>query len=561
MRSTTIPLAALFAAAMLVPAFGSAVDVNTNSVRLQGNVSPLLADALDLGAAPSDATIRVVWALDIRDHAGLDQFLADAQDPSSAVFHQFLTQDAFNARFAPTSEQEQAVVDFLVASGFHIDQRFSNRLLVEASAPVAAVERAFGVHLHNVLANGKVGYATFEEPAVPTSLAAFTVGVSGLDNLGTVEPRHTQPAPVLGGVAPRDNFGSNCCYFSPRDTDNFYHEQHVAVNTGSGQTVVIVGAYDNKDSDVAAYNSQMGLPALTEVRVCAGAALGTGACAFDTSSADNSIEISLDVEMVHGTAPAARIVSIMAKSAAFTDFQTAYNTVVTRNDGHSVSTSWGACEKNMAAAQRQADDNIFANGAAVGQSWFAASGDSGSKDCGVRAGSQTGVDFPASSPYMMGVGGTHPNCSSGFVAGNSVCGGYGSESGWSGSGGGVSVYYARPSWQTGCGANSGTARQVPDVALEADTTPGNLVAHNGGWYAVGGTSDASPQWAGAFASVNAHKGGSGMGLPGTRLYQLCGTSAFHDVTSGSNGGFSAVAGYDKVTGLGSFEMTNLVNTY
>src|SRR5262245_29735588 len=136
------------------------------------------------------------------------------------------------------------------------------------------------------------------------------------------------------------------------------------------------------------------------------------------------------------------------------------------------------------------------------------------------------------------------------------CAGYGSERGWSGSGGGVSNMFARPAFQTGCGVPPGSTRLVPDVALESDTSPGNYVAENGAWYIVGGTSGAAPQWAGFFAELNQRLGGSGVGNPGPRLYSLCGTSAFHDVTAGSNGDYSAGAGYDLVTGLGTIEARN-----
>src|SRR5205823_747586 len=107
---------------------------------------------------------------------------------------------------------------------------------------------------------------------------------------------------------------------------------------------------------------------------------------------------------------------------------------------------------------------------AVGQSWFSASGDSGSNDCPAQVG-RKGVDYPASSPYVMGVGGTTPTCPSGsFIPSNPVCSGYGSEAGWSGSGGGDSAYYAKPTWQTGCTVPTGN-RHVPDVSLEANPTP------------------------------------------------------------------------------------------
>ena len=538
MRTHAIAIPALVAVAMLLPSMGGAVEIGR--VTLSGNVSPILAQSVILGPAPVDTPIEIVMALKLHDAAGLDQFLADVQDPASPVFHQFLTQEQFNQRFAPTATEEAAVEAFLVANGFTLTQTFSNHLLVGAKAPIGVVEQAFNVHIASVSYDGQVGYATIEEPSVPATLAPSLTGVLGLDNLG-----HAQP---------RDNLGTNCCYWSPRDTNNFYNEDHNGAHTGAGQTIVIVGAYDFLTADFTGFNAQMGLSNPSVTRVCAGSGAG---CAFSSSQ---STEISLDIEYAHGTAPSAALVSVMSQSTLLTDFTTAYNTVVTRNDGHSVSTSWGLCEKQMAAATRASDDSIFANGNAIGQSWFAASGDSGSNDCPAQVG-RKGVDYPASSPYVMGVGGTHGTCPAGsFVAANPVCSGYGSETGWSGSGGGDSAYYAKPSWQTGCTVPTGN-RHVPDVSLIADSTPGYLVAFNGAWYAIGGTSAAAPQVAAMFAGLDQAKATGGVGNPGTRLYQLCAGNSFHDVTSGSNGGYSAVAGYDRVTGIGTINEGNLITNW
>src|SRR5436309_681390 len=243
----------------------------------------------------------------------------------------------------------------------------------------------------------------------------------------------------------------------------------------------------------------------------------------------------------------------MAASTADADFTTLYNRIVTDNPGHVVSTSWGVCEVGVSAATQRTDDNIFTNANAIGQSWFAASGDSGSRDCS----NLLGVDNPANSPHVMGVGGTTPACSGGMTSSSPACAGYGSESAWSGSGGGVSLVFARPAFQRGCGVPAGTQRLVPDVALEANPSPGNYVAENGSWWVVGGTSDAAPQWAGLAAELVQQSGGA-LGNPGALLYGRCGTAALHDITSGSNIDYSAGVGYDMVTGLGSFDARNLL---
>ncbi len=510
------------------------------------SLSPHLKDAVDLGRAPTSERHRVVVSLDVRDREGLEAFLADVQDPSSPRYRQFLSQADFDALYAPTPAQEEAVVDHLRGAGLRVTERFPNRLLVGAVGSVAALERAFGVEMHSVQRAGKRHYAAVDEPSLPAEMASYVVGVVGLDDLSE---RHPHVGSVEPAAAPRAALGSNCCHLSPNDVFAFY--DNTAAASGAGETIVIAGAYAWHDTDNTGFNSQWGLPQLPagSAQVCTGPSTSAG-CKF---SSQDSIEIALDVEYAHGTAPAARVLNYMSASTSNADFTTMYNRIVTDNPGHVVSTSWGACEVALSAASQQTDDNIFANANAIGQSWFAASGDSGSRDCS----NILGVDNPANSPHMIGVGGTRPACSSGLTSASPACGGYGSESAWSGSGGGVSQVFARPAFQSGCGVPAGTRRLVPDVALEADTSPGNYVAENGSWWIVGGTSDAAPQWAGLAAELAQQSGGP-LGNPGALLYGLCGTAALHDVTSGSNGDYSAGVGYDLVTGLGSFDARNLL---
>ena len=510
------------------------------------SLSPHLRDVVDLGRAPTAERHHVVVSLDVRDRAALEAFLADVQDPASPRYHAFLSQAEFDALYAPTPAEEEAVVGHLRDVGLRVTTRFPNRLLVGAVGSVAALERAFGVEIHRVQRAGKLHYAALDEPSFPDAMASYVVGVIGLDDLSE---RHPHVRSVEPAVAPRAALGSNCCHLSPNDLFTFY--DNTAALAGAGQTIVIAGAYAWKDTDSSAFNSQWGLPQLPagSGQVCTGPS-GSSGCAFSSS---NSLEIALDVEYAHGTAPAARILNYMAASTSLAAFTTMYNRIVTDNPGHVVSTSWGACEAGVSSATQQTDDNIFANGNAIGQSWFAASGDSGSRDCN----NILGVDNPANSPHVMGVGGTTPACGSGLTPSSPGCGGYGSETAWSGSGGGVSQVFARPAFQQGCGVPAGTTRLVPDVALEANTSPGNYVLEGGFWYIVGGTSDAAPQWAGLAAELVQQHGGA-LGNPGALLYGRCGTAALHDITSGSNGDYSAGVGYDMVTGLGSFDARNLL---
>jgi subtilase family serine protease len=508
-----------------------------------------------MGPAPASLPLRIVVGLEPRNKAALDAFIADVSNPASPNFQHFLSQDEFNALYAPTSEQEQRVVDWLSASGFQVTDRFPNRLIVGAKGDSVAAARAFAVNVHNVLFHGQPKYAVLDEPSFPADVASFTTGVTGLDNLAEMQRRVV----ATPAEAPNAALGLNCCHFSPNDLANFYDNS--SSYTGSGQTIVIAGAYAWQGTDVSSFNSQWGLPPLPQgsIQKCAGVSTSTG-CSF---SCKNSIEISLDVEYSHGTAPAAVIMNYMAASTSNADFTTMYNRIITDNPGHTVTTSWGSCEASLSTSTQITDDNIFANGNALGQSWFAASGDNGSDDC---KNGTISVDNPANSPHVMGVGGTSATCSSGMTSGNPACAGYGSEAGWSGSGGGKSLVFVKPAYQTlsGCPTPNDGQRDVPDVSLEADPNQyGNYVINNGRWYIVGGTSDAAPQWSGFFAELNQKKGGTGLGNPGGGIYALCGgtSGAFHDISSGSNGAFTAVVGYDQVTGVGTINAVNLLNNW
>ncbi len=512
------------------------------------SLSPHLPEVRDLGRAPGAEELSIVVGLGLRNRDALEAHLTELQDPASPIHHRFLTQDEFNASYAPTPAEEEAVVAHLAAHGLRVTERAPNRLVVAATGSVAAIERAFGVEMHAVGFRGARHHAAINEPSFPPGLASVVVGVIGLDDL---EERRALHPPPVGASAPKASLGANCCAFSPNDVATFYHDS--AGFDGTGQTLVIAGAYAWQDTDNTGFNTQWGLPQLPagSGQVCTGAGNPAG-CRFDSQQ---SIEIALDVEYAHGVAPGARILNYMAASTANGDFTTMYNRIVTDNPGHVVSTSWGSCEASLTAAEQQADDNIFANANAIGQSWFAASGDNGSRDCGT---SVVTVDNPANSPHVIGVGGTAAVCSGGMQVSNPACAGYGSETAWSSSGGGESQVFLRPAFQHGCGVPSRTGRLVPDVALESAISPGNYVRSGGKWFIVGGTSDAAPQWAGYFVELIQKNGGAGLGNPGALLYALCGTPAYHDITSGSNGDYSAAAGYDMVTGVGTIESSEFL---
>ncbi|HKA56161.1 MAG TPA: protease pro-enzyme activation domain-containing protein, partial [Candidatus Binatia bacterium] len=232
----------IFLASALVAVVPDVRGADRTGVRFR-SVSPRLGQAVDLGLEAFTTEHNIVIGLGLRNHAALEQFLTDVQDPASAVYHQFLTPDEFNALYAPTPDAEDRIVDYLQAHGLRVTDRFPNRLIVGAAGSVAAIERAFGVEMHTVALNGREHYATVKEPTLPADLAGAVVGVFGLDDLTAMHSRARKSQTV---TQPRVALGGKCCHFSPPDLATFYHD--AAPYTGAGQTLVIAGAYAWKAS-------------------------------------------------------------------------------------------------------------------------------------------------------------------------------------------------------------------------------------------------------------------------------------------------------------------------
>ncbi len=211
-----------------------------------------------------------------------------------------------------------------------------------------------------------------------------------------------------------------------------------------------------------------------------------------------------------------------------------------------INVSLGECESAAYSDGSMAsDDQIFQLAIAQGQTFSISSGDSGSKECGNPPGTSVGASYPASSPYVIAVGGT--------TLYTDTSGNYGGEVTWSGTGGSPSLIEAKPSWQNG--VVSGVNRGVPDIAFDADPNSGAIIVVNGQLQQWGGTSLASPLFVGSWARIQSANQAK-LGFPATWIYShgAQNTPAFHDVTSGSNGGYSATVGWDYTTGFGSFDV-------
>lgn len=308
-------------------------------------------------------------------------------------------------------------------------------------------------------------------------------------------------------------------------------------NKGKGVTVAIVDACGNSNvqADLNKYDATYHLPATT-IKVVT----PQGQPCSDPQGW--GVETDLDVQMVHAMAPAATIVLEEAKSASFTNLDNAAKDAYTNQGATIVSMSFGGGEFSNETGSN--GDGIFSAGNLRGVSFTASSGDSG---CGAQ--------YPAASPFVTSVGGTslitQPD------------GTYVSESVWNGSGGGLSQFETRPSYQNGFNSNS--KRGIPDVAMVADPNTGVEMYDSqiGGFLIVGGTSVAAPMWAGVLALAN-QKRASSMKNADVELYNVAGNASkyardYHDVTIGSSGGnCNAGTGYDLVTGLGSAAANGLV---
>ncbi|MBC5826100.1 MAG: S53 family peptidase, partial [Candidatus Eremiobacteraeota bacterium] len=268
-------------------------------------------------------------------------------------------------------------------------------------------------------------------------------------------------------------------------------------------------------------------------------------------------ETTFDAEQTSANAPGANLLVIEGADALNATFDDVYETAVTDPRVAVVSTSWGSCEAGDDPNEELADSDLFEEGAAQGQTMFAAAGDNGSKDCGANSPpfglpgypNPTSVDFPANSPWVAGAGGTT------LLLNNNRT--IKKETAWFGSGGGYSALFVIPYYQTGVPhLASSTHRNVPDVALDADpNTPYALYYLGSFALPVGGTSAAAPNMAALYAQFEGNYGHR-LGLAQTGLYSgftrhtYPGTS-WHDILAGNNGNFSAHLGYDNVTGTGS----------
>ena len=498
---------------------------------LRGDVVQAVGHSTRIGAVPAARSISVTVSLAGRDSAGLAAFLKQVADPSSAQYKQYLTVKQFASRFGATKADIATVTSYLKGQGLAVAKPTANGLSLQASGTAAQVQKAFGTSLatYRDAAGKRDFYANSAAPVLPAAVAAAVTDVAGLSDYATYSHFDTRRA--------TPNASKAVSGLTPAKARTGYNVASAisAGYTGTGQTVALLEFSAFKQSNITTYDKNFSLTPPTPAVVKAGG--GT----TDVSGED---EVELDIEVVQALAPGAAIKVYEAPNSDAGEIAL-YSSVVS-NDVPIVSTSWGIDEADETASNRSALDTDFQEAAAQGQSVYAASGDSGSDDAGNGG---TSVDFPASDPYVTGTGGTALTLTS--------AGAWSKETAWNGSGGGLSSYFATPSFQTG--VNTGSKRSVPDVAADASPSTGWAVYSEGSWAEFGGTSAAAPNWA-AFTAIYDNEAKSkskpALGYANASIYALASSSAygtaFHDAKTGSNGAYSAGTGYDKVTGWGSY---------
>ena len=412
------------------------------------------------------------------------------------------------------------------------------RRVAVLAGSASRMEAAFDVQLQHFELDGKIFRGRVGALRVPSELAELIEAVVGLDERPQARPfvRILETSPGAVPLA--------LTSFSVPDVAGLY--DFPTAGDGAGQTVGIIelgGGFQQSDLDSFFADLGRVTPQVLTVSVDGGA---------NSPGDDADAEVALDIEVIGAIAPGATIVVYFAPNSE-RGFLDAITTAI-HDAAHQLSVlsiSWGNAESNWTAQAMRAMDQAFQDAAALGVTVCCASGDRGSGD-GADDG-RAHADFPASSPFALGCGGTRLEAENGEIASEVV---------WNddlgATGGGVSDVFDLPSWQVGVGVpasvNSGgrIGRGAPDVAGNADPRTGYQIRLNGQTVVIGGTSAVAPLWAGLFALVNEQLN-EPVGFIAPLLYQELRGEAdvVRDVTSGDNGGYPAAAGWDACTGLGS----------
>ena len=499
-----------------------------------------------LGRLPGTQTLRLDVVLPLPDQAGLEDFLQKVYDPTSPIYRRFLSVAEFTERFGPTQEDYDALVGFAKASGFKVVGGSRDGFDVQLEGSVTNIEAAFnvsmGIYQHPT--ESRTFYAPDREPTVPLAFPLWHI--SGLDNYSI-----PHPAIVHRDVNVQSNATTGSCPSSSYCGSDMRAAYYGGTTlTGAGQNLGLLEFYGYDMADVNTYFTNA--KQTNSVPIDGISTDGTSLSCLESQGCDDTEQV-LDITQAVSMAPglSALYVFVGSSDTAILSCMSTHTPLSAQ-----LSSSW-----TWSPSDPSTDDPYFEKFAAQGQNFFQAAGDSGSYTILSRD------VYPADDAYVTVVGGTD-------LATTGPGGAWASETAWADGGGG---YYARgripiPSWQQLAGVitttnlGSTTYRNSPDVAAEANFdyyVCADQTACTANYY--GGTSFATPLWAGYMALVNQQallNGNAVLGFINPLIYPLgLGSgygAAFHDIVSGSNG-YPAVTGYDLATGWGSPNGVGLIN--
>ena len=454
----------LLAGIALLILFGVALPLGaTERQRLpKGHVPAAVARLAPLGVLPAGQRLNLAIGLPLRNKAELEALLQQLYDPASLNYHRYLTPGEFAARFGPSEQDYQALVDFAKANGFNVTATHPNRLILDVAGTVSAVEKTFHVRLRKYAhpTEARTFYAPDAEPSV--DFARPILHISGLDNYARPHPNvRVRSAGAPAKATPKAGTGPSDNYWGTDFRTAYVPGTALA---GNGQSVGLLQFDDFYASDITNYVQEAtgltNVPVLTVVPVDGGiSAPGSG-----------SIEVSLDIEMAISMAPGLSSIYIYEAPNDTGLWDDLLSRMATDNLAQQLSCSWSGGLPDATA------ESIFMQMASQGQSFFNATGDFDAFT--------DSISFPSDSTNITEVGGTTLTTDTGATYSSETVWNWGYQSScgcYEGSSGGISTYYPIPAYQVGISTSdnqgSTTMRNLPDVALTADNV---YVMYGGG---------------------------------------------------------------------------------
>ncbi len=573
----------------------------------------------DLGSLDRKAQIPVGLLLKITHKEELEQLTLLQGDRRSPLYHHYLSSAQFNRYFSPSPTAYARVLATLQRHGFRITQTYRDRTFVTAAAPVSDVERYFGTRIHAMMQPGVgVRYGNITQAMMPDDLRNVAVSVSGLHSIQTAHfplhfadknavrastayalalhamastrtsasgksqtrrpfnvptplasstPSAAQPGPdpTIAPGTPTSDFVNSVGGYGPEIYADAYD---YPVQHGYGGTNHPIGNIIEADflrTDIAKEESTYGIKRTGQVYTYCGSAGGGSDCFGAEGHGDPVGEATLDANIMTSLAPNADYYVYLAPLFDDIQIESAYVMAVDQNIVEALNSSFGSCETDDPSFG-YATNYIAMEGAALGITFEASTGDTGATTCGLyvtNGAPQTeiNVSIPSSNYYFTALGGTNfmpvTSCSLGSC--------YTLETVWTHSNGGSSVYEPIPAWQlpaaqaqTVALETSTTYRNTPDMVFTANAPPfdtgvGFAIFDNGSAEAGGGTSVASPMWTAMQGTINqVQNSRNGWVNPGLyAAFMQFGSFAFHEIIGGTNGYYAAVPGYNDAVGMGS----------